>query len=210
MDTEPADPLKDFIAAAWQCGADDEGLRHLLVADGWPEKTVQTAMREAYAQRVGRPVPQRTAHAGGRPLEALLYLVIFITLAIWSIGLGRVLFVLINHAFPGGSVQFVQFGLRTEIADSLASVIVALPIFIWLTKLSLRDPDRPASAVQRWLTAIALAIAAAIALGFLVGVLSDFLQGNLTARFALHVVVVLVITGGIFTYYLPALRSRKL
>jgi len=51
-------------------------------------------------------------------------------------------------------------------------------------------------------------IAACVALGDGIAFLSDFLRGALTMRYVLDTLVVLVLSGGVFAYYLTDLRTR--
>jgi high-affinity Fe2+/Pb2+ permease len=64
------------------------------------------------------------------------------------------------------------------------------------------QPEKLESGVRKWLTYIALLLASATVIGDLVTFLSYFLRGDLTTRFVLKVLTVLVIAGGVFWYYL--------
>jgi high-affinity Fe2+/Pb2+ permease len=63
--------------------------------------------------------------------------------------------------------------------------------------------------VRRWLTYIALLIAAGTVIGDLIAFLTYFLQGDLTARFVLKVLTVLIVAGSVFWYYLSSLRRNS-
>jgi hypothetical protein len=71
-------------------------------------------------------------------------------------------------------------------------------------------PEKLESAVRKWLTYIALLIAAGVVLGDLITFLTYFLRGELTARFVAKVAVVLVIAGGVFWYYIGSLQKGAL
>jgi hypothetical protein len=70
-------------------------------------------------------------------------------------------------------------------------------------------PEKLESAVRKWLTYIALLIAAGVVVGDLITFLTLFLRGELTARFVAKVVTVLLIAGGVFWYYLGSLRRAE-
>lgn len=93
----------------------------------------------------------------------------------------------------------------------MACIIVAFPVFLFVTRFTLRQlkshPDKLESGVRKWLTYIALLIAAGIVIGDLITFLAYFLRGELTMRFVSKVFTVLVIAGGIFWYYLDSLRG---
>jgi hypothetical protein len=96
-------------------------------------------------------------------------------------------------------------------ANSLASVIVAFPVYLLVTRYILREsgihPEKLESAVRKWLTYIALFVAAAVVVGDLITFLTYFLRGELTGRFAAKVADVLIIAGGVFWYYLGSMRK---
>ena len=98
----------------------------------------------------------------------------------------------------------------TGLADNLAALIVAFPIYLFVVRLILRtlrqNPEGSESPVRKWLTYLAMLIAVGIVIGDLVTFLAYFLRGDLTVRFVLKDVVVLVIAGGVLLYYLGSLR----
>jgi len=101
----------------------------------------------------------------------------------------------------------------TSIRMAVASLIVAFPIYMWLSQLTLkevrRDPEKKSSKIRKWLTYITLFIAAGVIIGDLITLIFNLLGGDLTTRFVLKVVVVLVIAGMIFGYYLWDLRTEE-
>ena len=98
------------------------------------------------------------------------------------------------------------------IAHEMAGVIVAFPIFLLAMRFILREvathPDKIESGVRRWLTYIALLIAAGVVIGDLITFLTYFLNGELTLRFVLKVLTVIAIAGGVFWYYLGSLKRE--
>jgi len=67
-------------------------------------------------------------------------------------------------------------------------------------------PEKLESPVRKWLSYIALLIAAGVVVGDLITFLTYFLRGELTGRFMAKTSVVLVIAGGVFWYYLGSLQ----
>jgi hypothetical protein len=63
--------------------------------------------------------------------------------------------------------------------------------------------------VRKWLTYITLYIATGIIIGDLITLLTYVLNGDLTLRFVLKVLAVLLIAGSIFGYYLWDLRTEE-
>jgi hypothetical protein len=89
-------------------------------------------------------------------------------------------------------------------------MIVAFPVYLLAMRSILREvrlhPEKLDSPVRKWLTYIALLIAAGVVVGDLISFLTYFLRGELTARFVTKISVVLVIAGGVFWYYLGSLQ----
>jgi hypothetical protein len=99
-------------------------------------------------------------------------------------------------------------------ADSLTCIIVAFPVYIFVMRYIIREsvehPEKLESHVRKWLTYIALLIAACVVVGDLITFLTYFLRGELTARFVAKVAVVLLIAGGVFWYYMGSLQKTPL
>ncbi len=78
----------------------------------------------------------------------------------------------------------------------------------------LRQASQADSALRRWLTYMALLLAAGTLIGDLVAFVEHLLRGEITARFAAKVVAVLALAGGVFWFYLrsvqPAGRGENL
>lgn len=210
-----ANSLLDFIDAMKTHGASDEFVVALLRQNGWSEKRIYQAFGAWYEAHTGTAVPG----SGGRieaAKDAFLYLIAFITLGIWTIQLGSLLFTVIDHRFPNPALDYTtsDWSIR-QVADELASIIVAFPLFVFVTRGILRglqnQPERLESSVRKWLTYLALVITASCMIADVVTFLAYFLRGDLSTRFVLKVLTVLVIAGGVFAYYLDSLhRDRSL
>jgi hypothetical protein len=87
---------------------------------------------------------------------------------------------------------------------------VAFPIYLFVMRLINRDarldPEKLDSGVRKWLTYVALLIAAAVMIGDLVTVLGFFLQGQFTSQFLSKAATVIVISGAVFWYYMGELK----
>src|SRR5580658_10793823 len=189
-------PLLDFIDAVKGQGASDDFVVALLRQNGWSERRIYQAFNLWYEARTGKPVPG----GGGRieaAKDAFLYLLAFITLGIWAIQLGGLLFAAVDRAFPNPALDYTNaaFVFR-NMADELASVIVGFPLFLlvtwWIVRGVQRQPERLESPVRKWLTYVALVITASTVIGDIVTFLAYFLRGDLDVRFVLKVTTVLV------------------
>lgn len=182
----------------------------LLRGRGWPEEEVHRALADHYETHSGDLIP--IYKRSGSAKDAFLYLVSFATLATWTFGVGSVMFELINRWIKEPN-QPNYYGGFYQMANSLAAIIVAFPVYLLAMRYIVREvkqhPEKLESGIRKWLTYIALFITAGLAVADLITFLTAVLQGELTANFSAKAAVVLVITGGIFWYYLGALQQNQ-
>jgi len=207
----PNPELEPFVAAAKQRGVGDEFLAALLTRRGWPADDVYNTLADWWERDTGIALPTRRS-AAENARDAFLYLLAFSTLATWAFALGSLCFRLIEHWLPDAVVSPYAYNFRATVTCQMASILVALPIYLWVMRLILREtranPDRIGSGVRKWLTYLALLLAAIGVVSDLVCFVDYFLRGELTVRFALKCVTVLAICGGVFRYYFGFLRGR--
>ena len=202
--------IATLIEKALAAGVPQETLVGILTARGWPERDVYEALAGYYERVTGVEIPKR-AGAGAAAKEAFFYLLVFSTLATWTIALGALWFALIDRwrADPLFNGPGQAWDL-TEVTWALAAILVAFPICLLVSRVVAGEvaanPEKLESGVRKWLTYIALVIAACVFMGDLIQVLSYLLQGELTSQFVAKSVVVLALSGGVFVYYFGGLR----
>ncbi len=208
QDTTQTSPLHEFVMAAKARGASDEFLAALLTRQGWSADDVYTALSTYWEQTTGIPVPKRGSSTESSR-EAFLNLLAFLALGIWATALGTVLFQLVNVWVPDPVHTGYVPSVRTTITWSLAALSVAFPLYLLVTRTLVREsetnPGRLHTGVRKWLTYLALLITAGTVVGYLIGFTGFFLLGELSARFVVKSLVVLILCGGIFMYYMSTL-----
>jgi Domain of unknown function (DUF5671) len=206
--------LHDFIERAKARGASEQSIVGILTARGWPEKDVYEALALDYERLTGIEIPRR-AGAATAAKDAFFYLLEFSTLATWTWGVGSILFTLIDRWFADAlfSRNYNQAYETYNLAASMASVLVAFPIYLLVTRATIRDrtrhPEKLNSPVRKWLTYMALVIAAAVFIGDLITTLTYLLRGEITSRFLAEVLVVSLLSGGVLFYYFLGLRRTE-
>lgn len=210
-----AGELREFVAKAKQAGASDESLTAILKGKGWGEEETLAALCGYYEAAAGMAVPVRGgAGLEERSREGFLYLLSFSTLCVWAIAMGNILFVLIEHWLPDPVMarNYAYSSLRSYLTWPIASVMAALPAYLWVTRMLVVEvegaPGRQSSGVRRWLTYLALFLAAATLVGDAIALLAGLLEGEVTARFLLKVLVVACIAGPIFVWHFRWLRRE--
>jgi hypothetical protein len=206
--------LSEFLLKTLGNGIDTPSVIGVLAANGWREKDIYRALGNHFRNTLGVDVPRRT-HAGAAAKDAFFYLLIFSTLATWTLGLGTLAFQLIDRwlADPLFSPYGQQFETY-EITWSLAAILVAFPLYLLLSRTVLHDqaadPEKLEAGIRKWLTYMALVIAASIFMGDLIRALAFLLRGEITSRFLAKAFVVLALSGGVFFYYFGGLRNTEI
>ncbi len=202
------DQLQQFVSEALHQGLDRARIREALLTAGWTADRVDAALRAWAAVPFPVPVPRPQPSLSAR--AAFLHLLLFATLYISAWDAGKVIFYLIEHAFPDPAAGSLS---ERSLRWSLAGLIVAFPIFVFsfraVQRLLAREPEVRASAGRRWMIGITLFLAALFVIGDLTAVVHGLLGGELTVRFALKALTVAVIAGGIFVYFLQGLRQAE-
>lgn len=203
--------LSAFIRAAKDRGADDAFVVAMLRENGWSERRIYAAFSSYYEEVLGQPVPSRGAGIE-YARDAFMYLIAFIALGSWTVAVGSLFYALIDRWFPSPlDSSYLFTSLRGQVAGQLATIIVAFPIFMLVSRALSREvqrrPEAADSGVRKWLTYLALVIAAVVLIGDAVLFIASFLQGDLNVRFVLKSAVLVAIAGAVFLYYLATVRA---
>lgn len=197
-----------FIREALNRGEKRERISAALIAAGWTEKEVTAALDDYAVTDLGLAVPKPRAYVSAR--EAFLYLVLFILLGVVAWNLGSLLFALIDTTIPDELDRdynsYVFVARETQIRQAIASLVVGGPLFAWLAlyirKQRRNNPAMQRSRVRKWLTYITLTIAACTLIGDAISLVYGFLNGDLSTRLLLKLLVVAILAGGVFFYFI--------
>ncbi len=127
-------------------------------------------------------------------------------------GVGFILnlfFSIINTAYP---VVGSYYASNSTISFPVAALIILTPVFLILASLIAKaealDESKKEIWVKRWSTFLTMFLTGAVAVGDLITVLYVFLDGqDITKAFILKVLVVFVVAGALFGYFLSGLRG---
>ncbi|MBU1289055.1 MAG: hypothetical protein KJ871_15180 [Alphaproteobacteria bacterium] len=198
--------LVEFVKESLQQGQSREAIHGALAQAGWKSGEVDAALAVysdvAFPVAVPRPQPYLSAR------QAFLYLLFFILLGIVAFSLGSLLFALIDYGFPD-KAEAGGYTIRyrdAQVRSGISGVLVGTPIFLWLGYILRgareRSPELQRSRIRKWLTYLSLVIAGCTLVGDATSLVYNFLGGDLTTRFVLKSLVVGVIAGAIFTYFI--------
>jgi len=199
------DELSLFIRDALVAGKSRADITGALIHAGWSEAEISDALG-AWAETVFTPpVPRPVQTVSAR--DFFVYALTFGILLVGAVNLVIVLQVLVDLLFEED--RYAAFG---RIRFGVSVLIVTAPLYLWLTlrergRLA-RDPALHRSAIRKWLTYIALLLAAGTLLGDLIATIYALLTGDFTAQFMLKAGIVGLVAGGIFLFYYNAIRQE--
>lgn len=203
--------LRDFIDAALRAGKGRDEIAATLTAAGWSPEQVAHGLKGFADLPFVVPVPRPRAHLSAR--DAFFYLLLFATLYITAYQLNSMFFSFIELAYPIPGNDYEAPAAERSIRFATASLIVVFPVFLALSmKLSREirlEPARRLSSVRRWLIYLTMLVASGFIIGDAISLVYSLLNGELTVRFVLKVLVVAAITGTIFGYFLQTTRRDK-
>ncbi len=136
---------------------------------------------------------------------AFYYLLSLVSLVFISISAGLVAFAIIDKSVADALMVGSYYDHDSQLKFAISALLIAAPIFYLISRLiarGLKKEDLPVtSGVRRWLTYFILFVSSMIILGEFIGVINNFLSGELTARFVLKAVTIFIISGLVFSYY---------
>ena len=204
---KPAEPLGAFVQDGLRAGHSPETLRRALLAEGWSEPEVAAALANWADHGLGLPVPRPRTLVVGH--DAVLYGLMFVALLVMIWNLVDLGFSLIEVWLPDPLHDMTGHWSNTSMRWSIATLIVALPLFLWLNMRASRavvvDPGQRRAPLRRRFGALTLFLAALSLLGAAVAVVYAGLTGVVTAQFLAKtglVVTVACLTIGWFRDYL--------
>jgi hypothetical protein len=148
------------------------------------------------------------------PKDFFLDLTWLIALYASIISLINILFETINRSFPDVlSYQNYYVGTYdTSIRLSIACLIVFFPVYIFITryvrKITENDPSKKDIRSHKWFVYLTVFLTSITMLVDLIALINTFLNGEITTRFILKVIAILIVMGVAFGYYMFELRKE--
>lgn len=211
--------LSDYIAKAKKRDLTDEQIKTKLLSIGWPEEEVKAAL--AHDAELPVPLPPTISHVG--MWTGFLYILFFISLYVLATAVGGILHTWVDKAVPSvvssngdfsaNDLSFFFFDAPTVTRGYLAAIIVSYPLFLVLAlvlkKQLVTQPLVRNLRSRKLLIYITLVITFLIMLGNIVTTCYNFLAGTITGNGLGHVAVTLLLTGGIFWYFISEVKNDR-
>jgi len=224
--------LSEYVMRRLDAGRSGPEICAELMAVGWSKDAADAAYREGLIA-LGIPLPDAahaSALASGEPaapsvpslqkaatMDIAVSVFSFILLAIVIGAFITLSFTLINRALP--ELQELQnnalpMATASAMHRSIASMAIAMPLYLfalsWWLKRFAGGLGRSESPLTKRLTYLVLLVAAVVIVCDLIAVVYSLLQGEMTMRFLLKVMVILGVAGIVFGFYLFERRAVQL
>ena len=135
------------------------------------------------------------------PKDVFMHLLSIVTLYVSVVSFIALLFQYVNVLFPD-QLNFYYTSALNTIRQSTASLVVVFPVYILVSWLLGRDfarePGKREIKIRKWLLYLTLFIATITIIVDLVTLVYNFLSGELTVRFLLKVMAVLIVAAAVF------------
>lgn len=156
---------------------------------------------------------QKQSSQGNNAQYAFFYFLSLVALILTAISVGSIIFQIINKYIIDAVFDYSRRFDVNAVKFGVSAIIIASPVYyITISKIQKAlwrgDLDNRAG-VRRWLSYFILFIATVIIIGYLIGILFSFFDGELTTKFILKALTAIGISGGIFGYYLYDIKRDK-
>lgn len=145
------------------------------------------------------------------PKDFFIFLSILVSLYIFVVGLLTFIFSVIDSAFPdllSGGYDPYSSVLRLNVSI----LIIIFPVFLVLLNIMYKQlvnfPEKRDLAIRKWFIYLNMFLTGLAVVIDLVVLLNTFLGGEISTRFILKVLAVLIVTGGVFISSLNDLKNK--
>jgi hypothetical protein len=147
------------------------------------------------------------------PKDVFLHLLNIFTFYLGVISFITLYIQYISALFPD-PLNFYYTSMANSVRLSTSILVIAIPVYIftsWLLEKDLASNyERRELKLRKWLTYFTLFISAVTIIVDLIMFVFNFLSGELTIQFFLKVLVVLLVAGAVFGYYIWDLRRKEM
>lgn len=155
------------------------------------------------------------------PRDVFIHLLTIIALYASVITFGMIIFQYINIYFPDKlQLESIRFA-RNFIRWPLSILVIIFPFYIWLSAFAQKDlaenPEKRELKTRKWTLYFTVFATILVITGDIISLIFTFLNGELTTRFILKIVTVLLIAVAVFLYYgwnlkknIPASQNPKM
>lgn len=194
--------LVEFVKACLERGMPRTDIASAVESGGWSPREAKAAL-DAFAD-TPLPIPVPKKRVSRSPRDAFLHLLGMAMLYTAAFATGTILFHFVDRWLPAATDDALGvFG--SSLRTAAAALLVSIPI-LGLTHRTIgrdasRDPALRLTPVYRTLAYLTLLITSLVMAGDLIAATICFLSGDLTVRFILKALIILLLAGGIYLWF---------
>ena len=147
------------------------------------------------------------------PKDVFLHLFNILTFYLSVIGFITLYIQYINAIFPD-QLDYYFTGIADAVRVSSSILLIAVPAYLLTAWLLAKDiiavPQKHELKLRKWLVYFTLFVSAVTIIIDLITFVYNFLSGEITARFFLKILVVLLVAGAVFGYYMWDLKRTEM
>ncbi|MFA4941074.1 MAG: DUF5671 domain-containing protein [Patescibacteria group bacterium] len=137
---------------------------------------------------------------------AFFYMLSLVALIFMALSTGMIIFQIINKNIPDILNIYQGAFSSGQLKYAISALIISAPIFYVCMKqiysnLKTGELEKD-SGIRKWLTYFILFISSVVMIGWLIGTVNTFLNGDMTAKFILKAITALLISAAVFSFYL--------
>ncbi len=144
---------------------------------------------------------------------AFLYMLSLAALIFTGLSVGMIIFQIINKYVPDALNQLRSAFSSSQLRFAISALIVAGPVFFITTRQIYKNLFQGKlasdSGVRKWLTYFILLVSSVIMLGWFIGLVNNYLSGELTTKFILKAITAIGIAGLGFSFYFYDIKRER-
>lgn len=218
--------LREYVNKQRAKNITDDVLRRVLTDNGWKLDDIDAALSDddvvpqPPTEKIPTPSGQSTQpqkQVSHTLWDAFEHILMFISLYVLAIAIALFLHYLVNRFAPvvnndiGTTVR--SYWQLSMVRGYMAAMIVSFPLFaFFFLRITRRTKDMPsirellARKILIYLTLIGTFL---IMLANVIQTVFNFLEGNFSVNFILHLIVTMTVSGIIFAYYLAQVKEDR-
>ncbi|MFH1029822.1 MAG: DUF5671 domain-containing protein [bacterium] len=143
----------------------------------------------------------------------LFYTLSLVALAFMAVSTGLIIFQIINKHIVDALASYRTCYSPEALKFAISAIIISTPIYyvlVWqiYKGLFLGILDKEASCRTK-LNYVILFISSIVIIGYLIGIVYNFLDGELTVKFILKALTALIISAGVLSYYIYEIKRKE-
>lgn len=144
---------------------------------------------------------------------AFYYLLSLVALIFIGISVGLIAFGIIDKSIIDPLANIYYGNRDGSLRFAISALLIAGPIYYYTLFLINRglkkDELKVDSQIRKWLTYFIILVSALIILGVFISIINNFLAGELSLKFFLQALSMLIISGLVFSYYFHDIKTEN-